>query len=334
MSSTQTQEQKKIGYLYMFLGIFFFATIEITAKIITSFSKLQQHFIRIILGVFVISVMIYYRRGNIDPLNYLRYHWKLILAAAIIWITIASPVFFFALNFTNASTAALLLASNPIIVSIGSMLFLGESKTKIKFIAVIIGFLGALIIITEFQFGGLEVEEIMGNLLVFFAVFGYSFYTLVSIYLTKKTISSEEDTKSSREKFDLALEFNFWGFLLGVIFLIPFFLFDLIIFNPITFISELDVILLLYLGIFTTGLAYILYTLGINKVEPSRGVLLFYSKPIIAMLLAGLFLQESLTIYFIIGFCLIFIAVIISEWEKSRLAKKKGKVELMENNLD
>jgi len=334
MSSTQSQEKQKIGYLYMFLGIFFFATIEITAKIITSFSKLQQHFLRIILGVLIISIMIYYRRDYIHPLKYLLDHWKLIIGAAVIWITIASPVYFFALNLTKASTAALLLASNPIIVSIGSMLVLGESKTKIKFIAVIIGFLGALIIITEFQFGSFEIEEIIGNLLAFFAVFGYSFYTLISIYLTKKAISSEKNSGTSLEKFDLALEFNFWGFLFGVIFLIPFFLFDLIIINPILDISGLDVILLLYLGIMTTGVAYILYTLGINKVEPSRGVLLFYSKPIIAMSLAWLFLQESLTIYFIIGFCLIFIAVIISEWEKSRLAKKKGNVELMENNLD
>ncbi len=324
MASTQSTEKLNIGYLYMFLGIFFFATIEITAKIITSFSKLQQHFFRIILGVLIISIMIYFRRENIHPLKYLRDHWKLIIGAAIIWITIASPVYFFALNFTKASTAALLLASNPIIVSIGSMLLLGESKTKIKFVAVIIGFLGALIIITEFQFGSFEIEEIIGNLLVFFAVFGYSLYTLLSIYITKKAISSEDHSFSSIKNFDLALEFNFWGFLFGVIFLIPFFLLDLIIINPISIISGVDVILLLYLGIMSTGVAYILYTLGINKVEPSRGVLLFYSKPIIAMLLAWLFLQESLTIYFIIGFCLIFSAVVISEWEKSKLVKKKS----------
>jgi drug/metabolite transporter (DMT)-like permease len=40
------------------------------------------------------------------------------------------------------------------------------------------------------------------------------------------------------------------------------------------------------------------------------------------MFLSWLILKEDLTIYFILGFSLIFVAVVISEWEKSRLAKK------------
>lgn len=319
--STEFSENQGLGYLYIFLGIFLFATIEITAKIITSFSKFQQHFLRIILGVLIIGLMLYFRRNEIKPVKYLKKYWKLVLFAGFIWLSVASPTFFFALNLTKASTAALLLASNPIVVALGSMLLLEEEKTIVKLIAVILGFFGAFIIISEFQITGFKIGEIIGNILAFLSVFGYATYTLVSIHIIDK--DTEKSRIHPRRKYDLSLMFNFWGFLFGVIFFSPIFFFDIIFYNPIKFISIEDFILLLYLGIMTTGVAYIFYTLGINKVETSRGVLFFYTKPIIAMFLAWLILQEPLTIYFIIGFSLIFIAVVISEWEKSRLKKEK-----------
>ncbi|TXT60116.1 MAG: membrane protein of unknown function [Promethearchaeota archaeon] len=321
-------EKRELGYLYMFLGVFLFATIEITAKIIISFSKLQQHFFRMVLGVIIIGIIIIARRNYSNPLQYFRKFWKFIIGAGIIWITICSPIFFLALNLTRASNAALLLASNPILVSLGSMLFLGEKRTKIKFISVCIGFLGSFVVITELQFGSFNIEEFIGNSLIFISVFGYSIYTLISIFVTKKSMELEDKGGDSLQKIDLALIFNFWGFLIGVICLSPVFLWELLIINPITIVSQVDILLLFYLGIMTTGVAYILYTLGINRVEPSRGVLLFYTKPLIAMFFAWLLLEESLTIYFIVGFLLIFVAVMLSEWEKFKLRQTKEETDV------
>jgi drug/metabolite transporter (DMT)-like permease len=323
MSSNEFRENQALGYLYIFLGIFLFATIEITAKLITSFSKFQQHFFRIILGVLIIALMIYFRRDKIQPIKYIKNYWKLVLCAGFVWLSIASPIFFFALNLTRASSAALLLASNPILVALGSMLLLGEKKTLIKFIAIILGFAGAFIVISELQFTKFDIKGIVGNFLAFLSVFGYAAYTLISIHVIDKDMNIDKNEIDPRRKYDLSLMFNFWGFLFGALFFSPVFFLDITIINPIKSVSFIDLFLLLYLGIMTTGVAYILYTLGINQVEASRGVLFFYSKPIIAMILAWLILQEPLTIYFIIGFCLIFVAVVISEWEKSRLAKRK-----------
>jgi len=325
MSSPDFTEKQGLGYLYIFLGVFLFATIEITAKIITSFSKFQQHFLRIVLGVIIIGIMLYLRRDEIQLIKYLLNYWKLVLGAGFIWLSVASPIFFFALNLTKASIAALLLASNPIIVALGSMLILGEKKTKVKFCAVVLGFSGAFIVISELKFTGFLLEEIIGNFLVLLSVFGYAIYTLISIHIIDKDTKIEENGIHSRRKYDLSLMFNFWGFLFGALFFSPIFFLDILVINPITTISLSDFFLLLYLGIMTTGVAYIFYTLGINKVETSRGVLFFYTKPIIAMFLAWFILQEPLTIYFILGFCLIFISVMISEWEKSRVMKMKRK---------
>jgi len=323
MSSMEFTEKQGLGYVYIFLGVFLFATIEITAKIIIGFSKFQQHFFRIILGVLIIAIMLYFRRDEIQPLQYLKNHWKLVFVAGFIWLSIASPIFFFALNLTRASTAALLLASNPIVVALGSMLLLGERKTVVKFIAVILGFIGAFIIISELKLTGFELKQVIGNILAFLSVFGYAAYTLISIHIIDKETENKRSEINPRRKYDLSLIFNFWGFIFGALFFSPVFFLDLILIHPITYISFEDFFLLLYLGIMTTGVAYILYTLGINNVETSRGVLFFYTKPVIAMFLAWLLLQEPLTIYFILGFCLIFIAVVISEWEKNRLKKEK-----------
>lgn len=325
MSSMEFTEKQGLGYVYIFLGVFLFATIEITAKLIVGFSKFQQHFFRIILGVLIIGIMLYFRRNEIQPLQYLKHHWKHVFVAGFIWLSVASPMFFFALNLTKASTAALLLASNPIVVALGSMLLLGEKKTVVKFIAVILGFIGAFIIISELRFTGFEIKEVIGNILAFLSVFGYAAYTLISIHIIDIETEAKKSEINPRRKYDLSLIFNFWGFIFGALFFSPVFFLDLIFIQPITYISIEDFFLLLYLGIMTTGVAYIFYTLGINKVETSRGVLFFYTKPVIAMFLAWLLLQEPLTIYFILGFLLIFLAVVISELEKKRLARKKSR---------
>ncbi len=326
MSSSNPIKSQSLGYLYVFLGIFLFATIEITAKVIETFSKFQQHFIRIVLGLLIISIILYFRRGTIKPMQYLLDHWKLIICAGFVWLSVASPSFFFALNLTKASTAALLIASNPILVALGSMILLGEKKTFIKLVAVILGFVGAFIIISELQFSGFEIKELIGNFLAFLSVFGYAIYTLVSIHIIDKETEKDKDEISPSRKFDLSIVFNFWAFLFGALFFCPVFFIDLLLFNPIAYVSGGDLLLILYLGIMTTGIAYILYTFGINAVETSRGVLFFYTKPVMAMFLAWLILKEPLTIYFILGFCLIFVALVVSEWEKRRIAKRKNQV--------
>ena len=52
---------------------------------------------------------------------------------------------------------------------------------------------------------------------------------------------------------------------------------------------------LLYLGIITVGIGYILYFEGLRRVPASRGVSLFYLKPILALLIAHTALGEPLS---------------------------------------
>jgi drug/metabolite transporter (DMT)-like permease len=52
---------------------------------------------------------------------------------------------------------------------------------------------------------------------------------------------------------------------------------------------------LLYLGVVTVGLGYLLYFEGMRRVPASRGASLFYLKPVLAVLLAHYALGEPVT---------------------------------------
>ncbi|QTN01139.1 EamA family transporter [Sediminibacillus dalangtanensis] len=99
-----------------------------------------------------------------------------------------------------------------------------------------------------------------------------------------------------------------------------------VILIPITFIIEdptlatlsmIDVIDLLILGVFQTGLVYWFYNLLIHMEGAVFASFSNYFIPLIGVFLGSLFLNESVSIYMIIGLFIIIFSIIISRKTKS-----------------
>lgn len=299
------------AYLNTFVAVFLFATIELTSKFIQgSFSFLQQNCFRNLLGVALLGGILAWRRPD-GWRAYFRANWKLLASAGGLWIALSSTTFFYALTLTRASNAALLLSSNPIVVSLFAMWLFGEKRSKRRVGAAILGFAGAFVVITEFRLDIFAQEEFLGNLLAFLPVFGWTFYTLAG---------RRVETPAGLPKFDASLLYTLGTFGFGVLFMTPFTIIDTVVFHPLVNVPASAIGGLLYLGLVTTGVAYIFYNMGIHHIEASRGILLFYTKPLITMVLAWLLLGEDFTLYFFIGFFLILVAVLLTSLETARPA--------------
>ena len=85
----------------------------------------------------------------------------------------------------------------------------------------------------------------------------------------------------------------------------------------------------LYLAAICTGLALLLQNIGQKHTDASSAAIILGLESIFGIIFSVIFKGESLDIYSVFGFILIFIAIIISETKLSFLKKTEIKVEIV-----
>ena len=78
----------------------------------------------------------------------------------------------------------------------------------------------------------------------------------------------------------------------------------------------------LYLGIFSTAIAFLLQTICQSKVEQTRSALILSTESLFGTILSVIFLHEVVTIRMVVGCMIIFTSIIISETKLSFLKNK------------
>ncbi len=350
--------KNKLGYLYLFIGIFFWSTIEITLTLIKNENTspiIINTFRMLIGGIFLLGYITISGRLN-QFKQFIRIFPKYYIPAAIIGLVIGQIIYINGTQKTQPELAATIFSSNPIIISLYMMLFQNEKKTKYKIIGVIIGFLGVLLIITELKFDVfLQEEYLVGNLLVFI---GMSLWTL-DVILGKlifnksqnqkekdteklgennqknkklsnqnknehNTLDKEEQKRKENNNQDIAfdsLDFNAATFIIAGLAMVPF----LALPSEIEIIPKMTIkawMGILWLGIITGGIGYLLFFKGIQDIEASEGINAFYFKPVFSTVLSFLIFGNIPSTIFYIGLIIeIFALVLVSKTNKN--ARKK-----------
>jgi len=214
---------------------------------------------------------------------------KLILVS-LIGISVQIPLLFFGLKLSPSINA-------PIIIS--SVIFLNE-KLKVKvLIGTLVSLLGVLAIILRpfIESGGLT-GSVLGNFLLFGAT-----VCSVAQALILKRITANNDP----------LALVFWMFVIGIIPIIPFALYETQTFNLLTQINLQAVIGLLYGIVFAAVIAHYLYAFGIKFVKASEVGIFSYVDPLATIVIAIPLLGEIITPTYILGAILVFLGIFIAE---------------------
>ena len=284
------------SYGYILIAVFLWATIEIVMQIIKDdTSGIIINFFRFFIGG--VTLLVYsFSVGKVRSLKLFLVRFpKFYLPASLFGLTFGMLLFSIGTLKTEAFMAATIISSNPIIISFFMILFQGEKRNLSKIGGIFLGFLGIVIIITEFQFADfLDSEYFVGNLLVFLGTILWSLDLIIGKVLFNKSKTNPEEVQVS------SLDFNTVTFLITALMMIPF------LFLPgegekLTSQSLSTWAALIYLGIFPTGVAYLFFFKGIQRMEVSRGANLFYLKPVFAVALSALILQGQPNIFFFIG---------------------------------
>ncbi len=234
-------------------------------------------------------------RSN-DRIRIEKKDYKTLVILSILNIPVNQLLFFLSAELTTAPNLALAYALSPAFVLVIAMFSLGEKASWPKVAGISAAFGGVVVILSErgLSFGS---SYFTGNVLVLIASFSWALYTVIGKEFTTKygAIYSTSLTM-----------------ILGFVFYVPIFLFtgkslDL---GALTFDNWLQ---LLYLGLFASGAAYVIWYYALTKIDAGRVALFNNLQPVLTTILSIIVFGHRITEYLVIGGLLIIAGVIVAQ---------------------
>ena len=194
----------------------------------------------------------------------------LLAVASLFGIFINQFMFFMGLQYTNAVDTATIHTSNPLIVMILGVVFLKTKLSRNKLIGVIMGAVGALILVLYQAEIPTADSSIKGNLMILTNTFAYAIFLIMLKPLLQR---------------NSPITAMFWMHLIASVMILP------ISFNSMI---ELDWVLtfslywksILYIVFMLTFIAYLLNMYGLKHLSPTSVSFYIYLQPVFAFIIA------------------------------------------------
>lgn len=232
--------------------------------------------------------------------------YKKIIIAAFFGVGLNMLTFFKGLSYTTPISASVIMVTSPILVLIFASILLKEKLILRKIIGVVIGLIGAVILIVYGTSPNGDAQNMMlGNLLVFINAASYAMY-LVQV---KKLIAKYNP-----------IVFVKWLYLFGFLFVLPFGFVELSEVNwslmPTSIYFKVGFVVL-----FTTCITYLFNLFALSKLKPTTVSVFIYLQPVIASIYALFVGSDSLNTVKVAATLLIFLGVFLVT--KQVVAKNK-----------
>ena len=181
-------------------------------------------------------------------------------------------LFFHGLSLTSPIDASIIMTTTPVIVLILSAFILKEKITLNKYLGILIGGIGAILLILYGKTAE-GTSSFLGNLFVFLNACSYGLYLVLVKPLMKKY---------------KAITVISWVFLFGFLFVIPFGINDLIITNFSSFTTN-TYLALAFVIIGTTFLTYLFNIYALSHVPPSVNGSYIYLQPVLSFIIVSIY---------------------------------------------
>lgn len=283
----RTLKMKK-AYFFVVLTAFIFGTMEVACKAAgNQLDPFQLTFLRFAIGGLI---LLPFAAAELKQ-NRIKLTAKdILILAGVGALGIPLSMVFFQLGVmnSNAATASVLICINPFFTMVFAHFFTEEKLNRNKFIVLAIGLAGLIFMIKPWN-----IQE--GN-----TVIGIVYMLLAAVFFGAYTVAG----KVSVQKMGIMAQTSI-SFILGSLIL---FIIILITGKPVVAGVTDSFILVLYVGIFVTGLGYYSYFMAIKNSDAATGSLAFFLKPAIAPVMAVIFLKETILWNTYIGIGLILAA--------------------------
>lgn len=286
--------------LYILIAAFFFGTMEVSLKLAgNQLEQLQLTFLRFMVGGLLLLPLAFREiKRNKTVIRPKDYAYMLLLGT--VCIPLSMVLFQLGVMKANASTAAIIMCVNPLFTMFFAHFLIQEKMKRRNAIALVLSIAGIVFMINPFNMQ--EGNTIEGILMVLGGAFLFGLYSVLG--------------KVSVARIGLITQTSI-SFILGSLVLLVILL---ITDKPILEgVWPDNFMLVIYLSVFVTGLAYVFYFKAIDASNATTGSATFLVKAGIAPVLAVLILKESLKFNSLIGIALVLAGAICNIFLKDRL---------------
>ena len=279
---------KTSDYFILVLLSLIWASAFFNIKIATySYGPITITFLRIFFGMIPVLLLCFYKKIKIEVFSK---DWKWFAAIGVINLVIPFFLIAYGVQKVQSNLAAILMSTTPISATILAHLFIDKEKINlVKILGIILGFLGIVYLFSENLL--INDENLFSALMI---LVGSTFYVIGGILTLKISHKKNENVTAS---------ILIWG----TIFVCPI---SLIIEQPWNLNPSLESTLsLIYLGVFPTGIAWLLRFMILK-----RNGLVFQSQvayliPIFGVIVGYLFLNELVTSKILISLFIVILGI-------------------------
>lgn len=263
------------------------STIEVVSKylqagegVAAEVGSTQLAALRFIFGALFLLPLLFYPRQRKRCGRALRYDPLPMILLGVVGVFLTFYLFHLGVEHAAASTAAVVFSMNPVFTAVIAYFVLEEHLGLPGWTGVSLGMIGAFLAITGFQFSGIfGRDDFLGGVFMLLSALCWSAYTVYG--------------KRYSERYG-AMAVSLLSMAVGSVFFAVFLTMqggwqEMASYNLTAWAW------ILYLGVVTVSLGYLLYFEGMRRMPASRGASLFYLKPVLALIFAYVALGESIS---------------------------------------
>ncbi|MCU7496473.1 MAG: DMT family transporter [Ignavibacteria bacterium] len=245
---------------------------------------------RLIMGVLLLAVIIFIKDGKFTiPPQVLKNIVLLALVASFhLWIQVTG------LQFTTASNTGWIIGFSPVFMAILGVMFFHESLNFIRSCGIVISLFGLLLLVSKGNFKNIGLISNLGDLLVLASAVTWSVYSALN-------------KKISLHYSPLLTIFYLFSFM--SLFLIPFTIRPEGI-NSVIHLSLKGWLAIAFLGIFCSGIAYVLWAQALREMDSANVGVFLYFEPFVTVFTAWIILGENITFLTILSGIIITLGVV------------------------
>lgn len=280
------------GYVLITVASILWGTLGILAKLSFEYGILPETLIALRLAISFATLSVVLALFSKGSFKVEKTDVFLFLIFGVFAIALQRISYFYAVDFTTATVAAILFYTYPVFVTISASFYLNEKITSRELLAIILTFSGVALVVRVYDASSLEVN-LVG------IVFGLLSSLLFTLYFMI--------TKKLRNRY-ASWTLTLYGDGIGLLTLTPVISLSI----PQIMIFPLQLWLLIFaIAWIPSLLAYLLYSYALKHVKASKGSILSVVEPLSAALFSTIFIGESLENPQIVGIALALIGVVL-----------------------
>ena len=283
---------RKLAYMYVLLAALLWGSTAAVGKIVLeNLDGFQVFFyISLIATVFLFFLALFKGRLSEVKKYNIQDYWRFTYLG-FLGVFVYNVLFYWGLKFSTAQEAFIVNYTWPIWVVVFAALFLKETITFRKTLGILLGFVGVVVVITSGSFS-FSSENLFGNILALSAAIFYGLFSAMG----------------KKHNYDRIVSMLFY-YISGTIFVSIFTL----AFSSVPVLNFSQILGILWLGIFTAGLAFVFWFLALKHGDTAEMSNMIFLTPFISLVYIYFLLSESILVSSIVGLLIIVAGILIQK---------------------